>query len=152
MNPRGQFDISDCRLEFGDEAVLLLPPDVRLRHEGSPQVDPPQLREGSDCVEEVQAPELASGHAQVGELGEELGEVEAVVDVLADAKGCLKGQIRISTLFGFNLNHGLNPVGPSFPGCIACHSASGRRGGWGPVAAGPPRCPGGARMKGRGRR
>ena len=84
LNPRGQTDISDGRLQLGDEVVPLLPPDVRFRHEGSPQVYPRQLRERLDGVEEVQAPELAPGHAEVGELREELGEVEAVVYVLAN--------------------------------------------------------------------
>lgn len=81
-------DISEGRLELGDEGVLL-PPDVRLRHEGSPQVDPQQLREGLDGVEEVQTPELASSRAEVGELREQLGKVEAVVYVLANPTGYL---------------------------------------------------------------
>ena len=89
LDPRRQSDISIGGLQPGDAAVLPVPLDVALRHQGPPQVDPLQFRERLDGVEKVEAPEAAPGHAEVRELGEELGEVEAVVDVLASPKGDL---------------------------------------------------------------
>ena len=86
LDPRRQSDISIGGLQPGDAAVLPVPLDVALRHQGPPQVDPIKFTERLDGVEEVEAPEAAPGHAEVRQPGEELGEVEAVVDVLASPK------------------------------------------------------------------
>ena len=86
LDPRRQSDISIGGLQPGHAAVLPVPLDVALRHQSSPQVDPIQFPESLDGIEKVEATEAAPGYAEVREFGEELGEIEAVVDVLASPK------------------------------------------------------------------